>query len=325
MERVYSFLMKCLRSGVFTITGEVEPLKTTDISELVHAVYQLRGYVAAVNITDNPQAFAYMSGLAASHIIQEQTGVEVIFQLTCRDRNRLALVSDVLGAAALGIRNVLALTGDHPTLGDNPDAKPVYDLDSVHLVRLIRKMVDEGVDLAGNKIAKPPRLHVGVAANPGADPLEPELLKLVKKVKAGAEFVQTQVVYDIEIAKNFLKEAESLGINIPILIGICPLKSYAMAKWMDKYCPGIKIPRELMEKIKRAKETGGKKAIEDVNVEVFGEFIRELKKTTHAAGCHVMAVGFEWIVPRIVEEAGIGRIYGWRERLEREVYELITV
>ena len=301
----YSELMRNIRAGKFVYTGEAEPHKTTDISEIVEAFKALKGWVVAVNVTDNPTAYAYMSSLAASYIIQRETGIEAIYQVTCRDRNRLAITADLLGAYALGIRNVLALTGDHPSVGDNPQAKPVFDLDSATLVYLIRKMVDEGVDLAGNPIEHPPKFHVGIAANPNAEPLEPELLKIERKVKLGVDFIQTQSVYDIDIVKGFLKEAEKW--KVPILIGITPFKSVGMMKFMIQYVPGIKVPKEIQERIIEAKKRGGKEAVYEENIDIFTEMIKELKKTTRLAGCHMMAVGFEWIVPKIIERVEGGK------------------
>lgn len=314
---IFSNLLRKLSKRVFTITGEIEPLKTTSVNEIIKTALILNGHVTAVNITDNPQAFAYMSGLYPSYLIQREIGLEAIYQLTCRDKNRLGLFSDLLAAGAAGIKNILAITGDHTTLGDNPNAKPVFDLDSVQLTQMIRRMVDQGIDLNGNKIEKPPVLHVGVAANPNARPLEPEILKLEKKVRVGAEFVQTQVVYEIDRAKEFLKETAYL--NTPTLIGICPLKSVKMAKWFDKECPGISIPTELMERLTLAKKKEGKAGVLEENIEIFGEFLKELRKTTNAAGCHIMAVGFERIIPKILERAGLKRTFDWRNLVEIEL------
>lgn len=319
MRKLYSNLMLNLSKGIFTITGEIEPEKTTSIHEILSTALTLKGYVTAVNITDNPQGFAYMSGFYPSNLIQEEIGLEAIYQLTCRDRNRLALLSDLLAAGAAGIRNVLALTGDHTSLGDMPQAKPVFDLDSVQLTRMMKRMVAEGVDLNRNKIEQPPRFHIGVAANPNSNPSEPEILKLEKKVCAGAEFVQTQVVYEIEKAKTFLEEASYL--KVPILIGICPLKSIKMAEWLDKECPGIHIPPQLMERLILAKKRRGKPGILEENIEFFGEFLRDLRRTTRAAGCHIMAVGFERIVPKIVERAGLKKSFDWRSIVEGEMVD----
>ncbi len=317
MKTLQSNLMFNLVKGIFTITGEIEPEKTTSIHDILSTAMTLKGYVTAVNVTDNPQGFAYMSGFYPCHLIQEEIGLEVVYQLTCRDRNRLALFSDLLAAGAGGIRNVLALTGDYTSLGDMPEAKPVFDLDSVQLTRMMKRMVEEGVDPNGNLIKRPPRFHIGVAANPNSDPLEPEILKLEKKLLAGAEFIQTQVVYEIEKAKRFL--AETSYLDVPILIGVCPLKSIKMAKWLDKECPGINIPRQFMERLVVAKERRGKPGVLEENIEFFGEFLRELRRTTSAAGCHIMAVGFEWIVPKIVERAGLKRVFDWRSILEGEI------
>ena len=300
-KAVYSDLMKEITEGKFVFTGELEPVKTTSLHEVLEGAKILKGHVVAANITDNPTAFAYMNALIPSYMIQKEAGLEAIYQMTTRDRNRIALTSDLLAAGTLGIKNVLALTGDHTTVGDNPQAKPVFDLDSASLVHLIRKMVDEGVDLNQNKIENPPKFHVGIAANPNADPLEPEILKIERKVKLGAEFVQTQCVYDMERAKRFMKAMSYL--NIPVLIGVAPFKSIAMMKWMVKFVPGIYVPDEIQQRLLEAKEKRGKEAIFEENIEIFGELVREIKSTTKAAGVHMMAVGFEWVVPKILDRS----------------------
>jgi methylenetetrahydrofolate reductase (NADPH) len=301
-ERVFSNLMREIKAGKFVFTGELEPEKTTDLSEMIEATKPLKGYVVACNVTDGPRACAYMSSLVASYILQKETGVEMIYQLVCRDRNLIALTADLLGAGALGIRNVLALAGDHTSLGDTPGAKPVFDVDSAQLTYLIRKMVDEGVDMYGIKIHNPPRFHVGVAANPNADPLEPELLKVERKVAAGAEFIQTQVVFDIDLTKKFLKEIEKF--NTPTLIGIFPMKNYGIAKFFDQNVPGVSVPKELLEKLKKISKIEDKKVrnekYDEANLEFFVDFIKELKKTK-AAGCHIMAVRYERLIPKLVE------------------------
>ena len=301
-KQVYSELMRSVTEGKFTFTGEIEPVKTTNLHEVIETAKILKGHVVAANITDNPTAFAYMNSLIPSYVIQRDVGLEAVYQMVSRDRNRIALTSDLLAAGYLGIKNVLALSGDHTTVGDNPGAKPVYDLDSTGLLYLIRKMVDEGVDLAGNKIDNPPKFHVGVAAALGADPIEPELLKIERKVKIGVDYIQTQAAYDVEVAKRFLKLTEHL--NVPTLIGIAPLKSIPMLDWMVKFVPGIVIPKDFQDRLRKAKERGGKEAIFQENIEFFGEFVKEIKATTHAAGIHIMAIGFEWIVPKIIERAG---------------------
>jgi len=302
-KEAYSELMKSLSENRFTFTGELEPVKTTNLHETLEGAKALKGNVVAANVTDNPTAFAYMNALVPCYVIQREVGLETVYQVTVRDRNRLALVSDLLAASALGIKNVLALTGDHIVVGDNPQAKPVYDLDSSTFVHLLRKMMDEGIDLNGNKIDQPPKFCIGMAANPNADPLEPEILKIERKVKLGAHFVQTQAVYDIELAKKFMELMSYL--KVPVLVGIAPFKSIAMMEWMVKFVPGILVPQEIQDRLKKAKERGGKEAVYEENIEIFGELIKEIKKTTNASGIHIMTIGFEWIVPKIIDRSGI--------------------
>lgn len=302
MRSVYSKLMEELLNGKFVFTAEIEAEKTTNLKKVIEAAKMLKDYVTAINITDNPGACAHMNPLIPAYIIQREVGVESVYQITCRDRNRLAIISDLLAAAALGIRNVLALTGDHVTFGDNPEAKPVFDLDSATLVYLIRRMTDEGVDLAGNKIDGEVKFHVGIAANPNAKPLELEVLKIERKVKLGIDFIQTQCIFDIELIKEFLKEIRKF--NIPVLVGICPIISIGMMKWYIEECPGgIKIPADIQERLIAARKQKGKKAVLEESIEISAELIRELRKTTNAAGVHIMAIGFEHVIPKIIERS----------------------
>ncbi len=302
-REVYSELMKQIMDGKFVFTGELEPVKTTDLHEVIEGAKTLKGHVVAINITDNPTAFGYMNALVPSYLIQKEAGVEAVYQMTTRDRNRLALLSDVLAAGALGIRNILVLTGDHTTVGDTPQSKPVFDLDSATFTYMLRKVIDEGVDLNGNKIENPPKFNIGIAAAPNADPLEPEVLKIERKVRLGVDFIQTQCVYDVEQAKRFLDAVAYL--KTPVLIGVAPFKSQAMMEWMIKFVPGIRVPGDVEQRLRRAKQKS-KEAFLEENVEIFGGMVREIRKTTNAAGVHMMAVGFEWIVPRIIERSGIG-------------------
>jgi len=302
-REAYSQLMQQINKGKFVFTGELEPVKTTSLHEVIEGAKILKDHVVAINITDNPTAFAYMNALVPAYIIQKEADIEAVYQMTTRDRNRIALLSDVLAAGALGIKNILALTGDHTVVGDNPQAKPVFDLDSAGFVFMLQKIRDEGVDLNNNKIDQPPKFNIGIAAAPNADPIEAEILKIERKVKLGADFIQTQCVYTVEQAENFMNAAK--GLNIPILLGVAPFKSLAMMEWMVKFVPGIKVPTELQERLKKAKEKGGKEAVYQENIEIFGDMIREIKKSTETAGIHMMAVGFEWIVPKIIEQARI--------------------
>ncbi len=303
MGEAYGELMRQINAGKFVFTGELEPVKTTNLKEVLEGAKVLKNSVVAVNVTDNPTAFGYMNALVPSYVIQKEAGVEAVYQMTTRDRNRLALISDVLAAGTLGIKNILALTGDHTTVGDTPQAKPVFDLDSATFVYMLRKMMDEGVDLNNNKIEEPPKFNIGIAAAPNADPLEPEILKIERKVKLGVDFIQTQCVYSVDQAKDFLDAASYL--NTPILIGVAPFKSVSMMEWMVKFVPGIKVPEGIQERIRKAKATGGKEAVYETNIDIFAELMRGIRKTTGAAGIHAMAIGFEWIIPKIIERAGL--------------------
>ena len=300
-REAYSELMKRIEEGKFVFTGELEPVKTANLHEVLEGAKTLKGHVVAANVTDNPTAFGYMNALVPSYMIQREVGLEAVYQMTARDRNRLALLSDVLAAGALGIKNILVLTGDHTTVGDTPESRPVFDLDSATFTYMMRKVVDEGVDLKGNKIEDPPKFNIGIAAAPNADPLEPEILKIERKVKLGVDFIQTQCIYSVEQAKRFLDAVSYL--KTPVLIGIAPFKSKAMMNWMIKFVPGIKVPEDVEQRLRSAREKG-KDAFREENVEIFGELVREIRKTTSAAGIHMMAIGFEWIVPKIIEMSG---------------------
>ncbi|MEM2875965.1 MAG: methylenetetrahydrofolate reductase [Candidatus Bathyarchaeia archaeon] len=309
LAETYSNLMRELKSKKFVFTGELETTKTTDFSDIINEARELLGYVTACNVTDNAGSFAAMSSLVASYIVQRETGMECIFQLRCTDRNRIALTSDLLGAAALGIKNVLALTGDHTLVGDMPNAKPVYDLDGTLLTMMIRKMVDEGVDLEGNPIAGPrPRFHVGVAANPNASPLEPELIKIIRKIDVGAEFIQTQVCFNIDRTLEFLRMLKSF--KIPVLIGIFPMKSYGVARGFNELIPGVRVPEDLLEKLKKVKDEATSKEekselYDKVNLEFFVPFVKELKESGLCAGCHIMSVHYTKLIPKLLREAGL--------------------
>lgn len=298
MKESYSDLMRALRSGRFVLTGEIEPKKTTLLNEAIRSAKEMHGHVVACNVTDNPRGRAYLSSLVVSHAIQRDAGLEAICQMTVRDRNRIAITSELLGAAALGIKNVLTMSGDHTSLSDNPATMPVYDIDTAQFVRLVRRMVDEGVDLEGNRIVGAIKMHIGIVGNPNAEPLEAELLKIGRKVRLGSDFMQTQVIFDIDKAKSFLKEMERH--NIPILPGIFPCRSHVVAEFVSKNVPGIKVPRDYMEQLKRAEECQDRQAkrerIDEVNFNYFSSIIEELRKTTKASGVHVMAVGYEGMV-----------------------------
>lgn len=296
-EEIYSQMMKELSEGKYVFTGELEPKKAGNVNEPIAAARDLIGLVTACNVTDNPQSFAYVNSMAASYKIQAETGMECVYQLRCSDRNRMALLSDVLGAGTLGLKNILALAGDHVALGDTPDAMSVFDLDSTTLIYMIRKIVDEGKDLAGNEIEDPPKLHVGGAAAPGAAYLKAEVAKVKRKINVGVEFLQTQVVYYTDILDKFFDE---LGkVDVPILVGIFPAKSYGAAKFFDEYVAGVDVPPDYLANLKKTKEVKDKEErkaeVDRVNIEFFTDFLEYLKGTP-SAGCHMMAVGY----PRII-------------------------
>lgn len=299
----YSQLVKDIRAGKFVLTGELEPEKVTGLEEILVSARAMKPYVVAANVTDNPLAYAYMNSLVPSWLVQKEVGLETVYQMTVRDRNRLALTSDILAASYLGIKNILAISGDHTVLGDNKGAVSVYDLDSAQFVYMLHKMIDEGVDVAGNEIHGNVDINVGIAANPNADPLMPEVLKVGRKTKIGADFIQTQTMFDIDKTKEFLKEAEKY--KCPTLIGVFPLKSYGIADFFDRFIPGVSVPTELLTSMKKAKKEPDKEKrkqlYDEVNLEFFRPFIKEIHKTTSAAGIHVMAVMYERIFEPLLE------------------------
>jgi 5,10-methylenetetrahydrofolate reductase len=236
-----------------------------------------------------------LGSLAVCHLLKER-GHEPIFQITCRDRNRLALESDLLSAAVLGIENVLALTGDYPTLGDHPEAKPVFDIGSVQLLDVIRAL-QAGKDMKGNALKGVPKFCVGAVVNPGADPLEPEMIKMEKKVAAGARFFQTQAVYDIELFKKFLETVKLHGIKTTIMAGMVLLKSAGMAKYMNKNVAGVFVPDSLIQEMDSAKDKSAK------SIEIAARLVKELRPLCQ--GIHIMPIGWDRKVPSVLDAAGL--------------------
>jgi 5,10-methylenetetrahydrofolate reductase len=281
-----------LTSKDFLITAEVSPPKGTDLAEMLSDAELTRGWVDALNVTDNQKAIMRMSPLAVSKALLDR-GHEVIMQLTCRDRNRLALQSDLLGAYSMGIRNICIMTGDHTTKGDHPKAKPIYDLDSVQLLNIVRKMQD-GFDLAGNEIDNPPQFVVGAVTN--TDPSrKAQMMKLRKKVKTGIDFMQTQAVYDISMFEDFM---ESIGdIEVPIIAGVIPLRSANMARFMNGNIPGINVPDEIIKRMDSAEKP------KDEGMAICAEAIKELQKLCR--GIHLMPIGKHNNTPTILEMADI--------------------
>jgi 5,10-methylenetetrahydrofolate reductase len=281
------------KQAKFVITAEVGPPKGVDIQEMLENAELMRGKVDAINVTDQQSSVMRLGSLPVCRLLIER-GLEPVFQVTCRDRNRVALQSDLLGAYTLGIKNVLCLTGDFIALGDHPQAKAVFDLDSVSLLRAARGL-EEGKDLAGNELAGAPRFCLGAVVNPGADPLEPQIIKLEKKVQAGAQFIQTQAVFEPEKFEAFMKEVAH--INIPILVGIIPLRSAGMARFMNKNVAGVHVPESLIDEIARSEDRV------KTSIEIAARLIKDMKSMCQ--GVHIMAVGMEQRVPGIIEAAGL--------------------
>ena len=305
--KTFSKLGEAIAKGEFILTGELEPEKTTDLSHTIHEAKEMAPYVIAANVTDSPLGIVTINSMAATHLIQKAAGLECVWQMTVRDVNKLGIAGMVMGAHALGIRNVLSLTGDHTALGDMPESKPVFDLDSATLVKLVREMVDKG-SINGNEIEAPPTLHVGAAANPNAEPMGAEILKIGRKAEAGCEFIQTQVVYDLDRTIEFLTEIKKY--KVPILLGIFPMKSYGIAKGFDTFVPGVSVPKEILAKWKSVKKDvtdkkQQKELYDQYNYEFFKPFITELRKKNLLAGIHCMAVHYPRIFPKLNDIIGI--------------------
>jgi len=289
-----SRFMKSLRSGSFTISGEIDPPKDANPAEVVEQIEALREHVVAANVTDNPIGDVIMCTLATCAIML-QHDLEPIYQATCRDRNRIALQSDAIGAAALGIKNVLALTGDHPRMGRSRDAKPVFDLDSVLLTRMFSTL-NSGRNLSGEELEHPPSFHIGVGFSPGVEPIEAEVIKLEKKIEAGAEFVQTQCIYDERVLEK-LRDATS-HLDVPILPGVAPLRSVGMAKFMLANVPGISIPDELMQRLENSRN------LTETAIDIAAELVSAVKDYGFP-GVHLMPVGMHMHVGEIIKRSGV--------------------
>jgi len=289
-------LEKALSAGEFVVTSEVGPPKGINIEKVLDEAEAIKDRVTAFNVTDLQSSVMRFGSLATCRLLYER-GLEPILQMTCRDRNRLALQSDLLSAYGLGIRNVLCLTGDHPQLGDHPQSKPVFDLDSVQLLGTA-KSLEQGRDLTGNELDGAPEFFVGAVVTPGADPLEPQILKMEKKVEAGAQFFQTQAVYDTDKFREFMKQVSHL--NVPVMAGIVILKSVGMARYMNANVAGVSVPDELINELKKDKE---KTRSGQTAVEIAVRIIKEIKDCCR--GVHLMALGWEDKVPAILDGAGL--------------------
>ena len=295
-------LEKTLGEGKFAVTAEIGPPRGANAEVIREKAGLLKGCVDAVNVTDNQTAIVRMSSISAcAHLVQ--MGMEPVMQMVTRDRNRIALQSDIMGAYSLGIRNMLCLSGDHQTFGSQPGAMNVFDIDSVHLIHTVKTMRDEGKDMSGYELNVAPRMFIGAAENPFADPFEYRVIRLAKKVAAGVDFIQTQCVYDMVRFKEWMKQARERGLTekVYILAGVTPLKSARMAKYMASKVAGIMIPEQMIKRMEgAAKETAAAEGIK-----ICLETIQELREIPGLSGIHIMAIEWEEKVAEIVKAAGL--------------------
>jgi len=314
VERCDSNLARVLAAGEFAVTGEVGPPKGHDAEVVRRKARLVEGCVDAANITDNQTAVARMSSIAAGLILLEE-GIEPVIQMTCRDRNRLAMQSDLLGAYALGIKNLLCLSGDHQSGGNHPGAKNVHDIDSMQLIRMVKDMRDEGVFQCGEPIADGgPRYLIGAAANPFADPEEWRPYRLAKKALAGADFVQTQLVFDIARFRKYMQRAVDMGIadRLKIMAGVGPLKSTAMARYLRDRIPGMSVPEELVSRmegavagIDRDDKAARAAACRQEGIRICIEQIQQIREIDGVAGIHIMGIEWEESIRPITEGADL--------------------
>ncbi len=297
-----SILEKILSSGQIAVTSECGPPRGSDIEEVVEKANLIKNHVDAINVTDNQTAMTRMCSLAACIKIK-QMGIEPVLQMVTRDKNRIALQSDILGAAAFDITNILCLSGDHQSFGDCKTGQNVHDIDSMQLVQTARHMRDEGKFLGGAEIKRPPKLFVGAAANPFGDPYEIRLPRLAKKIAAGAEFIQTQCIYNLDKFEDWMKKVCDRGLHekVHIMAGMTPMKTAGMAKYMKARVPGMDVPDEI---VKRLSDTPKEKQSQ-VGIDICVEAIQRLKEIEGIHGFHIMAIEWEEKVPEIVERSGL--------------------
>jgi methylenetetrahydrofolate reductase (NADPH) len=297
-----SRLEKVLEKGAFAVTSECGPPRGADPDVIREKGKLLKGVVDAANITDCQTSVVRMSSFASCLILKEM-GFDPILQMVTRDRNRIAIQSDILGAAALGINNMLCLSGDHQRFGDHPQAKNVYDIDSIQLIMTVKKMRDEGRFLNDEELTKPPKLFIGAAANPFADPFEIRALRLAKKVAAGVEFIQTQCIFNLDRFAEWMRQVVDMGLHekVAILAGVTPLKSVGMGKYMKNLVPGMDVPDEVIERLKGVEKE--KQSAEGIKICI--ESIQRLKEMEGVRGVHIMAIEWEEKVKEIAEGAGL--------------------
>lgn len=296
-----SNLEKLLSKGEFVVTGECGPPKGADVEIVKKKAGYLKGNVDAVNITDNQTSIVRMSSLATSVILKDM-GIEPIMQMVTRDRNRIAIQSDIFGAVALGIKNILCLTGDHQSFGNHPASKNVFDLDSIQLIQTVKMMRDEGKVLGGDEITGVPKMFIGAAVNPFADPFEFQVIRLAKKIKAGVDFVQTQCIYNLDKFEKWMEmvRERSLHEKVYILAGVTPMKSVGMACYMQKKVAGMDVPESVIERLRGVP----KEKCKEEGIKICIESMQRLREVKGVAGIHLMAIEWEEIVGDIVKSAG---------------------
>jgi len=291
-----------LDSGKFVITSEIGPPKGTNLEKMMDHIHLLKDKVDALNVTDHQSSVMRYPSLGGCLLIKEHGG-EAVLQMTCRDRNRIALQMDVLGIAALGINNMLCLTGDHQKFGNHPNAKGVYDLDSIQLVKMVKDMRDEKKFQCGEEMAVEPRLFIGAAENPFADPFEFRVPRLAKKVAAGADFIQTQIIYNVDKFAEWMKMVRDRGLHerVKILAGVAPIKSVGAAKYMKTRVPGMDVPDSVVARLQGVP----KEQVSKEGIKLCIDIINQLREIEGVAGIHLMAIEWEETVPQIVEAAGL--------------------
>ena len=304
-----SLLQTTLSRGAFAVTAEMAPPKGYDFTEQLKTAALLKDKVHGINVTDMQSASLKASSLGLC-IHLKQAGLEPILQVTGRDRNRMAILADLLSAASFGIDTMLALTGDHPVVGDCKDAKPVYDLDSVGILRMLSKVEETGCDCGGNPLSGgAPHFFKGAAVTPVYDPIPLQTAKLRQKVDAGAKYIQTQGVFEVESLKRFLDAVDKANISVPIMAGIIPLKSAGMAKYMNETVPGIAVPQEQIDRLAAAAEEGKRQNVGGkpgkLGMDMAAELIARIKSEALCAGVHIMTIGAEKNIPAILAKAGI--------------------
>ncbi len=296
-----SELHRLLLAGEFVVTAELQATDSADPQSVRELAELLRGKVDAVNTTDNSAAHTHLAPWAAAHLLAD-VGIEPIMQLACRDRNRLGLQADLLGAAALGVRNIVCMTGDDVSAGDHPEAKPIYDIDALHLLRIARIMRDDGTYLSGRPLDEPPSFLVGAVENPFAPPLEFRPMRLGKKIEAGAEFVQTQICFNLDAMRLFLARAGDLGLleQVWILAGVFVPRSARAVRYLRDQVPGIDVPEDVVERM----ETTAPERQWDEGVAIALEIIEQIREIPGIDGIHLMSIKNEEAIVRVVEEAG---------------------